>query len=208
MASGDDHTPRRFDDRTRVPIAANRRYDSRGTHDTRDHRGPEEKRRSVPGHVSDPNDNIQDIERSIQRGQQESMVRSQGRYPTPKRRSPESTPVNYNIAPSAITPSYARPSLRERYIDLDPISKPPINPGLIAFLPGLTGCGLLITAIVLANWTVTIDVNNSSDIVVSFSAIVLANTVFIYTIPPKKVKKAQLTSEGKGSLSYAVSNCK
>ena len=132
----DIHTPLRFDDRSRVPIVANRRHNSHGTSDRRDNRNVEDKRRS------------------------------QGRYPAPKRPNDITPPTNYTTSPAQITPSYVRSTLRESYFDLD-LKKSPINAGLLAFLPGLAGCGLLVTAIVLANWKIT-SVFNSPNSVVSF----------------------------------------
>ena len=164
MVSGDNHTSGRFHNYSRAPVPANRSYASHGTYNSRDYK-------SVPGLVTDPNDGLTTIDRAIRRGQQETLLRTQQHYPTPRPRSNEMLHSTYR--PSTMTRPYIRTSLSETYFGID-TGKPPINPLLLAFLPGLTGCGLLVTAILLIDWMATTTMN-SPNLMVRFFKLLMCS---------------------------------
>lgn len=120
--------------------------------DSRDsHHGVGEKQKSVPGLISDPNSNLQDIDRAIQHGQQESILRSQSSRSGVGVRATQDVLKEYRPTIPSVTHSYYRPSLRNSfYKSINPAR---INPGFLSFLPGLAGLGLLTAAIVLVAWT-------------------------------------------------------
>ena len=148
-----------------------RRYPPGGVRDrdSRDnHWGAGEKQKPVPGLVSDPDAHLREIERAIQRGQRESIFRTQSNS-YGGIRATQDTLMDYRPAVPTIGHSYYRPSLRGSF---DKTNKPPrINPGFLAFLPGIAGLGLLTTAIVLATWTFETDPTDGTNEVSCFVSV-------------------------------------
>ena len=159
MASRNDYSPRRSGNNRHAPIPASRQYNTADRVSSH-HQDSNDKRRSVPGLVSDPNDRLTGVDKAIQRGQQDSTQRLQGQ--THLGENPNNNHTSFLEDRSSlptITQPYYRPSF---FRDSHSVKKKPfINPGLLSFLPGLTGCALLITAVVLTNWSITTETGPS-----------------------------------------------
>ena len=112
------------------------------------------RKKSVPGQVSDPNNHIEEIERAIRRGQQESIERIKNPYYNTRMTKDTLSTNGYGTAVPAIGQPYYRPSLRNSYNRKE--KQTVLNPGFLALPPTLVGMGLLIAALVLTRWTVTL----------------------------------------------------
>lgn len=122
-------------------------YDYRRSRDrdSRDSNRDYYNQRRVPGHVSDPGDHFEDVDKTILKGQRETVARVQEKPPS-------------YVPPATVTQPY-RKTFTDPYTETSRRSF--YNANFLSVLPALVGIGLLIAALSIPEWSIdSITTNN------------------------------------------------
>ena len=151
-------------------------YDRRRSRerDSRDSNRDHYKQHRVPGHVSEPDRRLEDVDGAISRGQRETLSRGRD-YSSPYKTStlPEYRPPVTVSQPylTKFNANYTKTWRRAFY-----------NASFLAVLPGVVGFALLIAAIIVPEWT--IDTVTSGD---GLRVSHCFDKAFVFVNPPVKV---------------------